>query len=48
MRAKVISVFSEQRQIVGANVLFSASDCYSKDDGLSLPLASHLRNSLVR
>ncbi|MGH8605143.1 MAG: hypothetical protein ACREXR_20855, partial [Gammaproteobacteria bacterium] len=47
MQAKVIGVLSEQRQTIGTNVLFSASDCYSKDDGLSLPLASHLRNSLV-
>ncbi|MGH8603656.1 MAG: hypothetical protein ACREXR_13035, partial [Gammaproteobacteria bacterium] len=46
-QAKVISVLSEQRQVVGANVLFSATDCYSKDDGLSLPLASHLRNRMV-
>ncbi len=47
MQAKVIRVLSAQRRVVGAKVLFSASDCYSKDDELSLPLAPHLRNLMV-
>ncbi|MGH8652936.1 MAG: hypothetical protein ACREYE_12540 [Gammaproteobacteria bacterium] len=47
MQTKVISVLSEQRQTIGTNVLFSASDCYSKDNELSLPLASHVRQLMV-
>ncbi len=47
MQTKVIGVLSEQRQTVGTNVLFSASDCYSKDNELSLPLAPHLRDLMV-
>ncbi len=47
MQTKVIGVLSEQRQTIGTNVLFSASDCYSKDNELSLPLAPHLRDLMV-
>ncbi|MGH8615167.1 MAG: DUF4384 domain-containing protein [Gammaproteobacteria bacterium] len=47
MQTKIASILSAHRQAVGRNVLFSASDCYSKDDGLSVPLAPHLREIIL-